>query len=82
MNDMDDDYESKLRNSDDLPNSKDQAELLAEFERRRRVSCYLFANFTVLKVLVFLRPDKFMFRQMTMKLKQIYDNLQNQFVCY
>ena len=34
----DDDYESKLRNSDDLPNSRDQAELLAEFERRRRVS--------------------------------------------
>jgi hypothetical protein len=38
---MDDDYESKLRSSDNLPDSKDQSELLAEFERRRRVSFLL-----------------------------------------
>ena len=37
MDDMsDDDYESKLRTVDELPDN--QAELLAEFERRRRVS--------------------------------------------
>ena len=38
---MDDDYESKLRSSDNLPDSKDQSELLAEFERRRRVCLFL-----------------------------------------
>lgn len=74
--------ETSLQDLEQLPDAQ-SAELLAEFERRRRVNNFTFVKefqHDLLTTIFIFRRDKFMFQLMIMKFELIYVLYLNLFV--